>query len=109
MEWLTQNAFEILGLAVSVGSAVWGVSKAYYSLDNRINNLEADTQIQEAIKQYEKIFLNIVKKLSEYYSFLKDKIYLQIIGIIQFLLKKKLEQHLQSLKYRCFSGFWMTV
>ena len=73
MEWLTQNAFEILGLAVSVGSAVWGVSKAYYSLDNRINNLESDMlrmdkKLDEDLERLKEVIVelkNDVKKITE--------------------------------------------
>jgi len=74
MEWLTQNAFEILGLAVSVGSAVWGVSKAYYSLDNRINNLESDMlrmdkKLDEDLERLKEVIVelkNDVKKITEF-------------------------------------------
>jgi len=74
MEWLTQNAFELLGLAVSVGSAVWGVSKAYYSLDNRINNLESDMlrmdkKLDEDLERLKEVIVelkNDVKKITEF-------------------------------------------
>lgn len=42
MEWLTQNAFQLLALAASIGSGVWAASRMYYTLDNRISALEKE-------------------------------------------------------------------
>lgn len=56
MEWLSQNAFQLLALGASVGSGVWAASKAYYTLDNRITNVEQsmermDKKLDEDIQQ----------------------------------------------------------
>lgn len=42
MEWLTQNAFQLLALAASIGSGVWATSRMYYTLDNRVSSVEKD-------------------------------------------------------------------
>lgn len=44
MDWITENAFQLLALVASITSGVWASSRAYYTLDNRITNLEADME-----------------------------------------------------------------
>ncbi len=56
MEWLSQNAFQLLALGASIGSGVWAASRAYYTLDNRITNIEQnmerlDKKLDEDIQQ----------------------------------------------------------
>ena len=50
MDWLSQNAFQLLALAASIGSAVWAASRMYYTLDNRISALEKEmTRLDEKL------------------------------------------------------------
>lgn len=42
MEWLTNNIFQVIGLVCSTFTFVWIVSKHYFQLDNRINNVEME-------------------------------------------------------------------
>ncbi len=42
MEWISENAFQILGLVSSIGGAVWATSRMYYTLDHRITAVEKD-------------------------------------------------------------------
>jgi hypothetical protein len=74
MDWLTQNAFQLIGLAVSTGSAVWAASKAYYSLDNRIRNVEndmmrMDKKLDEDLERLQLVVSELkadIKKLTEF-------------------------------------------
>lgn len=73
MEWISDNAFQLLALATSIGSAVWASSRAYYTLDNRITNLEAnmerlDKKLDEDIQQLRNCVMELradIKHLTE--------------------------------------------
>jgi len=73
MEWVVQNAFELVALAASTAGAVWGASKAYYNLNNRISNVEADMlrldkKLDEDLDQLRMIVVELksdIKKLTE--------------------------------------------
>ena len=42
MEWISENAFQILALAASIGSGVWAASRMFYTLDSRVSAVEKD-------------------------------------------------------------------
>jgi uncharacterized membrane protein YciS (DUF1049 family) len=42
MDWLQQNIFQVIGLVCSTFTFVWIISKHYFQLENRINNVEAE-------------------------------------------------------------------
>ena len=42
MEWLANNAFQILALVSSIGGGVWAASRMYYTIDNRVSAVEKD-------------------------------------------------------------------
>lgn len=42
MEWLAQNIFPVITLVCSTFCFVWIISKHYFQLENRINNVEAE-------------------------------------------------------------------
>lgn len=42
MQWITDNAFQILALVSSVGGGIWAGSRMYYTLDNRVSSVEKD-------------------------------------------------------------------
>lgn len=42
MEWVAHNIFPVITLVCSTFCFVWIVSKHYFQLDNRINNVEVD-------------------------------------------------------------------
>ena len=73
MEWISDNAFQLLALATSIGSAVWASSRAYYTLDNRITNLETnmerlDKRLDEDIQQLRNCVMELradIKHLTE--------------------------------------------
>jgi len=73
MEWLTQYAFQLIALGITVGSSVWGASRAYYTLDNRISNVEKnmerlDKRLDEDIQQLRTCVMELradIKHLTE--------------------------------------------
>lgn len=73
MEWFSQNAFQLIALAASIGSGVWAASRAYYTLDNRISNLETnmerlDKKLDEDIQQLRNCVMELradIKHLTE--------------------------------------------
>jgi hypothetical protein len=42
MEWLQNNIFQVIGLVCSTFTFVWILSKHYFSLENRIQNVEME-------------------------------------------------------------------
>jgi len=42
MEWLQNNIFQVIFLITSTFSFVWILSKHYFSLENRIQNVEME-------------------------------------------------------------------
>lgn len=42
MDWLQNNVFQVIGLITSTFTFVWIISKHYFQLENRINNVEAE-------------------------------------------------------------------
>lgn len=73
MEWFVSNAFQLLALAGSITGAVWGASRMYYTLDNRITNIEEnmerlDKKLDEDIKELRNCVMELrsdIKHLTE--------------------------------------------
>jgi hypothetical protein len=73
MEWLTQNALQLVAMGASIGSGVWAASRAYYTLDNRITNIEQnmerlDKRLDEDIQQLRNCVMELrsdIKHLTE--------------------------------------------
>ena len=42
MDWLQNNIFQVIGLVCSTFTFVWILSKHYFSLENRIQNVEME-------------------------------------------------------------------
>lgn len=42
MEWLQNNIFQVIGLVCSTFTFVWILSKHYFNLENRIQNVELE-------------------------------------------------------------------
>lgn len=73
MEWISNNAFQLLALAASIGSGVWATSRMYYTLDNRITALEKemrrlDEQLDKDIQELRMCLVELrgdIKHLTE--------------------------------------------
>lgn len=42
MAWIQENIFQVIGLVCSTFTFVWILSKHYFQLENRINNVESE-------------------------------------------------------------------
>lgn len=71
MDWITQNIFELVGIAGGVGTTVLATTRIYWSLENRIVLLEKDvkkleTKIEKDINEVNEILKELrldIKKL----------------------------------------------
>ena len=70
MDWLQQNIFQVVGLVCSTFTFVWIISKHYFQLENRINNVE--TEITRLNAKLDKDLIDLKSVVEELRNDLKE-------------------------------------